>query len=343
MRTLLIIIFTLLIGNCNDLNDRWTPTYASSEWLIDEEFIQSGCFAGKDCIPSLENPNKSNINGPYLDFLNDEDLVVGIFNGQDYIAYPHDILAWHEVINENGYSMSFCPLTNSALHFATNNEFGVSGLLYNANLIMYDRLTDSYWPQLYLKAAAGERKGEELILNSMIETKWAIWKALFPDTKVVNSNTNYSEIYSEFGYGYDKLSDEKAASGYVPVPLAQIDDRLPTREKVLSVISDNSVTSFIISHFDQPTVINQLINGQPTNIIISGPDNIAIAFTSNSPVAISSWDISKGEIILKVADQRYNILGNSINTQAQLPYAKSFISDWSAVAAIYKNVNIYKP
>jgi hypothetical protein len=343
MRTLSLIIITSIFWNCNVLNDPWSPEYNASEWLIDEEFIQSGCFAGKDCIPSLENPNKSNINGPYLDFLKDDDLVVGIFNGQDYIAYPHDILAWHEVINENGYSVSFCPLTNSALHFATENEFGVSGLLYNANLIMYDRQTDSYWPQMYLKAAAGKRQGEELILNSMVETRWATWKALFPDTKVVNSNTNYSDIYSEFGYGYDKLSDEKAASGYVPVPLAQIDERLPIRAKVLSVISNNSVTSFVISDFTQPTVINQSINGEQINIIISGPDNIAVAFASETPLTISSWDISTGVLILEAAGQEYNILGHGISKQLQLPYAKSFISDWFAVAAIYNNINIYKP
>jgi hypothetical protein len=334
---------SVFIWTCNSSNDPFTPEYESSDWLINEEFIQSGCFAGKDCIPSLEHPEKSTVNGAYLDFLKDEDLVVGIFDGNDFIAYPHPILAWHEVINENGYCISFCPLTNSALHFAADEEFGVSGLLYNANLIMYDRATDSYWPQMYLRAAAGERKGEELRLRPIVETNWATWKKLFPDTKVVNSNTNYTQVYSEFGYGYDKLSDEKASNGYIPVPVARIDERLPAREKVLSIIIDHTVTAYVISDFDQPTVINQSINGKPVNVLISGSDNIAIAFANETPISINKWDIQKGEIIIQAGNATFNLLGFGLNNPYQLPIADSFISDWFAVAAIYDNVNIFKP
>jgi len=144
-------------------------TFMGMDWSVNTRFILHGC-PRKDCIPSLKNPKRSTANGNHIDFINDDDLVVGVWSPDGWTAYPHSVLNWHEIVNETGYTISYCPLTGSALNIKSENEFGVSGLLYNSNLIMYDRETDSYWPQLSLGSAAGELKGTTLQLQPILET-----------------------------------------------------------------------------------------------------------------------------------------------------------------------------
>ena len=71
---------------------------------------------------------------------------------------------YHEVANDsvqfNAYVLSYCPLTGSAMAWDvddgdSNTEYGVSGLLYNSNLITYDRLTDSRWSQMLQQYVEG--------------------------------------------------------------------------------------------------------------------------------------------------------------------------------------------
>ncbi|MBC8346209.1 MAG: DUF3179 domain-containing protein [Candidatus Marinimicrobia bacterium] len=314
-----------------------------SDWLINTDYVRQGCFSGKDCIPSLENPGKSSINGANLEFLDDNDLVVGVWNGKEYAAYPHSILDWHEIANESDYSISYCPLTGSALHFETSGEFGVSGMLYNSNLIMYDRKSDSYWPQMFLGSASGERQGDKLNLKPMLETTWKNWKSLFPNSKVVHSLTGYSRNYNAYPYGRYKTCNSKDCGDFIYFPISNLDDRLPAKERVLSIITQSKQKAFVISAIGSPRVINETIGGEKFAIVISGNDNIAMAFETNDNLSIQSWDMANGAIILKDSqDNRWNILGNSLSNGTNLDAANAFISYWFSQAAFYPNTEIAK-
>ena len=146
---------------------------------------------GKDGIPSIDSPRFIDANDSGTDFLNDTDLVIGIVKGDVVKAYPHLILDWHEIVNdkliEDLITVNYCPLTGTAFGWSSvaNNEnttFGVSGLLYNSNLILYDRTTDSYWSQLELECVNGDLIGDEPLLESVVETNWELGK-LFTQTQ----------------------------------------------------------------------------------------------------------------------------------------------------------------
>lgn len=336
-------ILFILLSSCNIYDEVWGPPYQEKEWLLNEDQIQQGCYSGKDCIPSLEYPEKSEVNGEYLEYLKNDDLVIGIWNGTNYIAYPHPIMNWHEVVNENGYCISFCPITGSAVHFASSGEFGVSGLLYNANLIMYDRDTDSYWQQMMLKSVAGNLTGTSLDLLPMLETTWGTWKELFPSTKVLNSNTDLVKKFSGFDYSNEKISDQKIDAGYIPIPISQRDNRLPLRERVLTIIDNEDAVAVPISDYFEPTILSIKINNIKYALIISAKDNIAIAFKTNRTISISEWDIQNSKIILSDINsgEKWNILGFSVGgNQTALKPANSYIAYWFAVAAIHPQVEI---
>ena len=336
------ILFTFLIS-CNIYDEVWGPPYQGKEWLLNEDQIQQGCYSGKDCIPSLELPEKSEINGEYLEYLEDDDLVIGVWDGTNYIAYPHPIMNWHEVVNENGYCISFCPITGSAVHFASSGEFGVSGLLFNANLIMYDRDTDSYWEQMMLKSVAGELKGTSLELLPLLETTWKNWNKLFPSTKVLNSNTDLTNKLSNFDYSNEKISDQKIDAGYIPIPISLRDNRLPLRERVLTIIDNKDAVTIPISDYFEPTILSLKINNTKYTVIISAKDSIAIAFKTSRTIDISEWNIQNGKITYRdiKSDDKWNILGLSVSgNQTNLKPANSYIAYWFAVAAIYPQVEI---
>lgn len=342
MRVLIYLTLGFVLSGCNDpltLNE--VSIENDSEWLIDTNYMRSGCFSGKDCIPSLQSPSKSEINGTNLEFLDDDDLVVGVWNGSEYIAYPHPILDWHEIINETGYSISYCPLTGSAIHMKTNGEYGVSGLLYNSNLIMYDRNTGSYWPQMFLKSAAGIRQGDDTVLKTMIETTWKNWKNLFPFTKVINSKTGHSRNYSRFPYNQYKTCNSENCGDYIYFPVSKVDKRLPAKERVLSIIFQNSQKAFQISKYRQPIILNETMEGISLAVVVSGIDNIAVAFKTFENLKIDVWDLEAGNLVLSNdLGDKWNIMGRSITGNNHLLPAPAYISYWFAQAAFYPDTKI---
>ena len=346
MRFGLLFIPMLFILGCqegevpnNDLDETWT---------IDTEYLRQGCYDGKDCIPSLENPERSEVNGADLDFLDDDDLVVGIWNGSEHIAYPHSILDWHEIVNEDGYSISYCPLTGSAIHLSSPSEFGVSGLLFNSNLIMYDRETDSYWPQMLLHSASGSSTGDALVLKNLVETSWSTWKALFPDTKVLNANTGHSRNYDRYPYGDYRTCNSPSCGDYIYFPIANEDNQLSAKQRVLTLIHGDSVKAVDLESYPEPQILELNVGDKAFQVVISGDDDIAVAFQTNQSLSISSWDISTGDITLGETgtDDKWDITGRLISetdASRDLVPGNAYIAYWFSVAAFFPDVELISP
>jgi len=90
-------------------------------------------------------------------------------------AYPIRMLNRHEIVNDTfaqtGVVISYCPLCGSGVVFLLPqsprvNTFGVSGLLYNSDVLLYDRESESLWSQLMLKAISGERRMQTMKTQS---------------------------------------------------------------------------------------------------------------------------------------------------------------------------------
>jgi hypothetical protein len=66
-------------------------------------------------------------------------------------------------------------------------SFGVSGMLWRDNLVMYDRQTDSWWSQADGKAIRGPRQGTQLVQLPSDLMRFAEWRALHPKTLVLST------------------------------------------------------------------------------------------------------------------------------------------------------------
>ncbi len=190
----------------------------------------------RDGIPAIDDPRY--VRAYQASFLKEDDRVLGVFYGGQAKAYSIGILNYHELVNDRFGSerlvVSFCPLCGTGMVFKADVEgkslsFGVSGLLYNSDLLMYDRQTESLWSQIEGKAVNGVLKGHSLVQLPATHTTWSAWKKAHPDTLVLSPETGHVRDYSRSPYpGY-------ALSEYTYFPVSSTNRKYHPKERVLGI------------------------------------------------------------------------------------------------------------
>lgn len=180
--------------------------------VIDAKLIEHG-GPGRDGIPAIDSPDFVSAQSAEASAtISDDDRVIGVAYAGISKAYPLKILDWHEVVNDRFGAermiVTYCPLCGTGMVFkpssaAPDSTFGVSGLLYNSDVLLYDRATNSLWSQILGRAVSGPLKGTELESLPSRHTTWRAWKAAHPTTLVLSPRTGYRRNYSVSPYlGY---------------------------------------------------------------------------------------------------------------------------------------------
>ena len=256
----------MLLAGCGGGSggERTQSSGESFAWLIPPSQVVDG-GPGQDGIPSVDNPEFSGASG--TSHVPDDDYVIAVRVDGEVRVYPHNILNWHEIVNDNDGAtpvvMSYCPLTGSGIAWQASSahsdkEFGVSGLLFNANLILYDRATGSRWSQMLEKSVWGSRAAEIPQKLQVIETKFATLRAMYPSARVMTRNTGFTDNYT--AYPYDDYRENESllfparTTGCTPRPgsSAFVSARMITRARRISWTGSGpprrrSMTSFSTS------------------------------------------------------------------------------------------------
>ncbi len=176
---------------------------------LNEAVVSGG--PGKDGIPPVDEPRFVSAK-EMDDLLKPEDVVFVLHYGDEIRVYPQKVLVWHEIVNDEvageRISVTYCPLTGSTVAFKGRTPggdsltFGTTGRLVNSNLLMYDRQTDSEWPQILGRAIDGEMKGASLEEVPLVWTTWELWKEHgAEDAPVLSTKTGYIRSYGSDPYG----------------------------------------------------------------------------------------------------------------------------------------------
>ncbi|MCG7920998.1 MAG: DUF3179 domain-containing protein [Candidatus Thiodiazotropha lotti] len=183
----------------------------------------------RDGIPAIDEPQF--VHADDADFLKPEDRILGVERNGIVKAYPINILNWHEIVNDRFRQepivITFCPLCGTGMAFEATVRgnplmFGVSGLLYNSDVLLYDRASESLWSQIMKQSISGKHQGDRLRHVPLQHTNWADWSDRYPDTLVLSDDTGFSRDYQRSPYrGYDKSRDlyfpvEFRSKGYHP-------------------------------------------------------------------------------------------------------------------------------
>jgi hypothetical protein len=293
-----------------------------------------------DGIPSIDDPKFISIQEADT-HLEDSELVLGLNVNGDIRAYPLQILVWHEIVNDNvggvPVALTYCPLcfTNQVFNRTLENgqilEFGTSGKLYNSNLVMYDRATNSLWSQAMSQGIVGKLAGVKLDRIPFDVAYWKEWKELYPDSKVLSTDTGSARPYGADPYG------DYYTNGDVLFPVSNKDDRLGLKEIVIGFENNGQYKAYKLQEIENKRVINDQVNGKP------------IVLLSLHPFMIRAYDPLVGGQVLEFSynakDQNFidtetgslwNSDGKAFDGQmkgkrlTRLPFDEGFWFEWVA-------------
>ncbi|PIS05261.1 MAG: hypothetical protein COT81_02055 [Candidatus Buchananbacteria bacterium CG10_big_fil_rev_8_21_14_0_10_42_9] len=254
-----------------------------------DEIISGG--VEKDGIPPIDNPEFVSV-AEADEYLDPNGLGIGIVRDGLERYYPFQILVWHEIVNDiiNGQRVliTYCPLCGTGIVFdpvvnGTRVEFGVSGKLYNSDLVMYDRLTDSYWSQIEGKAIVGEMTRAKLELLPADNVTWADWKRDHPQSQVLSRDTGYIRDYDRNPYG------NYNASGAIYFPVDNQNDQLHPKDWVYGVEVNGAFKAYRYAALNASGSFEDNLGGQ----------ELTVNYDSDRDV-ITVYDAETGEEITGV-------------------------------------------
>ncbi len=346
---------SVFVGGCGDDQvtnaiDSGPDDSASLCNIPASSFADGG--VGKDGIPALTDPV---LVAPAQadNYLEDSSRVIGLFIDGMAIAIPHNILWWHEIVNFNFTSeqlaVTYCPLTGSSIAFDRDvidgAEFGVSGLLFQNNLTMYDRRTnDSLWPQMSLKAGCGPATGKPLNTVAVIEMSWSGWKDLYPDTRVLSSDTGFSRNYTRFGYPYGDY--ERESNGRLLFSQT-IDGRRPPKERLLGIPGSDGGIAFPFNELDASpvTVVQDVSDGREIAVFWSRDHVGAAAFSRTLNSQRLSFAVENERIKDLETASTWRLDGLAVEGplagQKLMAIPEAYVAFWFAWAAFSPDTRIW--
>ncbi len=308
---------------------------------------------GKDGIPALVNPNLVSPDDPSLDYLLESDRVIGLEWNGNAVAVPLNVGWWHEIVNLDlaglQVAITHCPLTGSSLAFdrapAGGATFGVSGLLYQNNLIMYDRnQAESLWPQMTRGAQCGPRLGAALTMIPVVEMTWKGWWSLHPDTRVVAGGG--ARNYRSYPYGsYDDVGNEQLL-----FPVRNLDRRRALKERVLGI--PDGETGGIAFPFGALDAIGPVA---AVHSALSGSTEVVVLWDRAHASAMAYRPVARGQrlrfesragaIVDVETSSQWDVNGRArsgpLAGERLEPVAEAYTAFWFAWAAFHRDTQLW--
>jgi len=197
------------------------------------EEIRQGCF-GRDCIPSVDDPVFVSVKEADK-LLPDDTIGIGLVHNGETRFYPFNMLVTKEIVNDvvggDALAVTYCPLCGTGIVFEREIdgkvlEFGVSGMLWQSNLLMYNREENeediSLWSQVLGEAVLGVHTGTKLPIIRSDIVRYTNWREGHPKTTVLNTG----RIGDPYGGDYYRVArsfepDFNESESPLP-PMAQV-------------------------------------------------------------------------------------------------------------------------
>lgn len=311
-----------------------------------DEVITGNPF--KDGIPSIDDPQFESV-GAADQYLDDNGFGLAVEVNGSYRFYPYQILVWHEIVNEtfNGEDLlvTYCPLCFTGIVFEREVadeavEFGTSGKLWNSNLLMYDRKTDTLWSQALGEAVVGEMTGASLELYPSLTISWADFKRAYPSGGVLSRNTGYNRDYTQDPYEPQGYYESSA----VWFPLSNEDTRMHAKTVVFGYNAGDAKKAYPKDEIEQIEVVNDSVGEQSLVVIWDSEINTVRAFVSEVEGEILTF--TKGDDFF-VDDQTgslWNVDGEAVSGDYRGRQLQSITlenSFWFSWAAAYPETELY--
>lgn len=319
----------------------------------------------KGGIPSVTDPAMETVPEASA-WLSDRSPVIALEIDDEARAYPLAILMWHEIANDEiagtPVAVTFCPLCNSSVTFdrRVNGEaldFGVSGLLRNSDLIMFDRQSETWWQQLTGEGLAGEYAGVLLDIVPSQVIGFGSFAERYPDGLVMSRETGYNRQY-----GVNPYSNYDSRPGRPFLFRGEVDQRLGSAvDHVLAAIIGDDAKAYPFEILRAERVINDSIGATP--IVVFFQSGVASALgdsvidNARDIGAAGMYQSSVDGTILRFSANNHdgsftddetgstwNAFGEAIAGElagSQLNWVHAFPHFWFAWAAFHPDTEVY--
>lgn len=252
----------------------WDTDFSKSTIELDELLVGIPASDPRDGIPPIDNPVFETVSDS--SWISDQEPGVLLEVADDARFYPLSILTRHEIVNDIvgdvPVAVTYCPLCNTAMTFdrridGSTLRLGVSGLLRNSDLVMWDDETQSLWQQITGEAIVGARAGEQLTSLGSAIVRWADFKTGHPEGLVLGPNQGFGNNY---GYNpYEFYSLRETPYGFFT---GTIDERWPALSRVVGVSVGSSEKAYPFPLINEVGAVNDMIDDQAVVVFWGAAD-----------------------------------------------------------------------
>ncbi len=291
----------------------------------------------KDGIPSIDDP--SFVDPGEADFMLPGDPVFGVVRDGVARAYPRKILSHHEIVNDvlagDPVAVTYCPLTGTVQGFERGGTtFGVSGRLINNNLVMYDRGTETWWPQMLATAIPGpwneDPEIETLREFRLVWTSWGRWRDHRPETTILSTDTGSAKNYGRDPYGgYDPRTGYYANDALL-FPALGDDDTFDRKRVVMGARTPAGAAAFLKDSLRSERLMTGRIADTPVLAVYD--DRLDTAYVYRNP---------EGASFERDGDEVVGEDGRHVPDDLPLERIHTFDAMWFAWSGYYPETNVY--
>ena len=283
--------------------ESWPTDWANRSVDLSELLLGIGMPDPRDAIPPIDDPIFESLDDA-AEWLDSRAPGMLVSIGGESRFYALSILHRHEIVNDRiggiPVAVTYCPLCNTALAFDRRVggevlRFGVSGLLRNSDLVMWDDGTVSLWQQITGEAIVGAATGTVLTHIPSAIVSFGEFTAAYPDGQSLSRESG-----SGIPYGFNPYEGYSSRSAPYPFFTGEIDPRYGALERVVGVNVGGSATAYPFLLLAEVGVVNDSVGGTPITVFWGGDTADAL----DSRVVREGRTIGTGIAYLRQVDGR---------------------------------------
>lgn len=335
----------------------WPTDWSKTAIDVNELGLGIRAMDPRDLIPPLDRPVFVDVEEAGS-WLSEQDPGMLVRMGDQARFYPLRVLTRHEIVNDTfgdrPVLVTYCPLCNTAVAFdpvtpdGAHLRFGVSGLLRNSDLVMWDLQTTSLWQQITGEPIVGSFAGGPALpyLPSGI-VAFSEFATAHPQGCVLGPEQEFGISYGTNPYfGYSSSTRPFLFDG-------ELDERLPALSRVVGVNINHQSKAYSFEDLAALRVINDKVDEAPIavmwgaahtadaldhSVIPSGrPIGTAVAFIAFTPQGPLTFTPAEDDLFTDdQTESTWNLLGQAIDgplegTQLEFaPHRNEFWFAWFA-------------
>lgn len=275
---------TELPSRLQTVTAEWDTDFGIASIDLEELKVGIPALDPRDLIPPIDDPTFESVAEGDA-WIEDPEPGAVVEIGDRARFYPLSMMTRHEIVNDDfdgtPVVVTYCPLCNTAVAFdpvidGETHRFGVSGLLRQSDLVMWDDVTESLWQQITGEAIVGDQTGTRLEPVPSAILSWADFRDRHPDGEVLAFDQGFGIQYGANPYtGYS--SSSAPISAFFD---GEVDDRYPALSRVVGVSLDGEDVAYPFDEISEVRVVNDTVAGRPIVVLWGSPETADALDTS---------------------------------------------------------------